>query len=165
MPKEIILHWTAGTYKCCDADKEHYHFIIDGDGKTIEGKYSIQDNENCKDGKYAQHTAQSNTGAIGIACCGMYEYIGRDRIGRYPLKRIQIERMCELAGKLAKKYNIPIEMEFIHTHYEEGLMHPETSNRYKSDINFLPYDKKIPAGQVGDYLRQKILWYYKYGTD
>ena len=29
--KRIIWHWTAGSYTCSELDKEHYHFIIEGD--------------------------------------------------------------------------------------------------------------------------------------
>ena len=33
--KRIIIHWTAGTYYPSEYEKEHYHFLVDKDGKVI----------------------------------------------------------------------------------------------------------------------------------
>lgn len=74
MTKRIILHWTAGTNYPNTTDLQHYHFLIDKDGKVYNGVYTPEDNLNCYDGKYAQHTGGGNTGSIGIAVCGMAGY-------------------------------------------------------------------------------------------
>ncbi len=63
---KIIIHWTAGTYQPNTTDLEHYHFLIDGEGKKHNGKYKPEDNENCNDGKYAAHTGGGNTGALPL---------------------------------------------------------------------------------------------------
>ena len=36
--KRIIIHWTAGAWFPNATDKEHYHFLIDKNGKIINGK-------------------------------------------------------------------------------------------------------------------------------
>ena len=69
--KRIIIHWTAGTYQPNNTDFEHYHYLVNGDGMVINGKFKPEDNLNCNDGKYAAHTGGGNTGSIGIAMCGM----------------------------------------------------------------------------------------------
>mgnify|MGYP003620530055 FL=1 len=58
---KIIIHWTAGAPVPNAVDKEHYHFIIDQEGKAHIGNYKPEDNINCKDGKYARHTGGGNT--------------------------------------------------------------------------------------------------------
>ena len=63
--KRIVIHWTGSTYQPNSVDYEHYHYLITGDGLTINGKYKPEDNENCYDGKYAQHTGGGNTGDSG----------------------------------------------------------------------------------------------------
>src|SRR5690606_39696925 len=36
-PRRTILHWTAGTYQAGNLEREHYHYLIEGDGKPVEG--------------------------------------------------------------------------------------------------------------------------------
>ena len=79
---KIIIHWTAGTNQPNLIDKQHYHFMIDSLGRIYNGNYKVTDNENCKDGKYASHTGGGNTGAIGIALCGMANFRNSKNIGR-----------------------------------------------------------------------------------
>lgn len=69
--KRIIIHWTAGNYYPSDYEKEHYHFLIDKDGRVHNGKFSPECNEICRVGKYAAHTGGGNTGSIGVAICAM----------------------------------------------------------------------------------------------
>lgn len=42
--KRIILHWTAGSYQPNHTDFEHYHYLVNGQGLVIEGKYKPEDN-------------------------------------------------------------------------------------------------------------------------
>lgn len=156
--KKIIIHWTAGTYQPNTTDFEHYHYLVNGDGVVIKGKYKITDNENCNDGVYAQHTGGGNTGAIGVAMCGMAGFTSPQNSGKYPLKKVQCERCFKLIAELAKLYNIPINPQTVMTHYEFGLKHPETSSAGKIDINYLPpYD--IRDKKVGNFIRSKSKWY------
>ena len=71
---KIILHWTAGKYKPNGIDRIHYHFLFDDMGHKYTGRFKPEDNLNCKDGFYAEHCGGSNTGAIGIALCGMMDF-------------------------------------------------------------------------------------------
>ena len=69
--KRIVCHWTAGQNKVSELDKEHYHFIVDGNGNVVAGDHTPEDNELTTDDDYAAHTRNCNTGAIGVAVAGM----------------------------------------------------------------------------------------------
>lgn len=161
--KRIIIHWTAGTNKPCATDLEHYHFLITGSGEVKNGEYKPEDNLNCNDGKYAAHTGGGNTGSIGVAMCGMYVPAKVDiKRTEYPLTRKQYERTFKLCADLCKKYNIPITPDTVMTHYEFGKKHPNTSSAGKIDITYMtPWEEILPA-KIGDFIRNKIRWYYKF---
>jgi hypothetical protein len=148
----IIFHWTASTYTPNDCDKEHYHFIIDGDGKVIKGKYKPEDNINCRDGVYAQHTGGMNTGSIGIAISAM-------RDTNYPIKRIQLESACKLGAELCERYGIRITNKTILTHAKVGQMLPHSSSNGKIDINNLPCVAVYGVDNVCSWFMNKINWY------
>ena len=150
--KGIIIHWTAGTYTPNSTDKEHYHFLVDGNGKVIEGKYKPNDNLNCKDGKYAAHCGGGNTGRIGIALCGMYS-------NEYPIKRIQLEAMCKKVAELCKVYGLAINSNTIQTHSEFGHKNPHTTSFGKIDIDKLPCIALYDRQSVGNWIRNKVNWY------
>lgn len=163
--KKIVWHWTAGGYEPNSTDFEHYHYLIGYDTKTgqayiKEGKYKPSDNVNCYDGAYAAHTGGGNTGAIGISLCGMAGYKNPKNQGKYPLKRVQFEKAFELTAKLCKQYGIVISPATVYTHYEFGLANPKTLSARKIDINFIPYKPDLAAHGVGDFIRNKIQWYY-----
>lgn len=150
--KMITFHWTGGTYVPNDTDKNAYHFLIDGSGKVIAGKYKPEDNLNCKDGVYARHCGGGNTGNIGIAICGMWS---KD----YPIKRIQIEAACKLAAELAVKYGIRITNKTVLTHAEFGKLNPHTTSYGKIDIINLPCVCVYGIDNVGNWIRNKVNWY------
>ncbi len=158
--KKIILHWTAGSYHPSNYDKQFYHFLIDKDGKRHTGNYRPEDNLNCNDGKYAAHTGGGNTGAIGVALCGMGGFISRDRVGFAPITREQIEGLFSFVAQLCRDYNIVISPETVLTHYEFGVKNPNTSSKGKIDIIYLPPFPDIKQGDIGDFIRSKIKWYY-----
>ena len=157
--RRIIIHWTGGGWFPSITDKEHYHFLIDRNGKVINGKYKVEDNENCSDGKYAAHTGGGNTGSIGVSMCGMAGFNKRKESTKYPLTKIQCERMFKLCAELCKKYNIPITSDTVMTHYEFGKKHPKTTSYGKIDITFLHPWENLIAAQIGDFIRNKVLWY------
>jgi N-acetyl-anhydromuramyl-L-alanine amidase AmpD len=148
----IIFHWTGSTYTPNDTDKQHYHFIIDGDGKVIKGKYKPEDNTNCQDGIYARHTGGMNTGSIGIAISAMYS---KD----YPIKRIQLEAACKLAAELSIKYGIRLTSKNILTHAKVGQLLPRSTSAGKIDINNLPCVAVYGIDNVCNWLLNKINWY------
>lgn len=157
--KRIIIHWTAGTNQPNSTDFEHYHFLINGDGLVINGKYLPEDNLNCNDGKYAQHTGDGNTGSIGVAMCGMYGFKSKDNIGKYPITRIQSEACWKKCAELCKKYNIKVGSDTVMTHHEFGVKHPNTSSAGKIDIVYLPSSPNVKPYEIGNYIRNKIQWY------
>jgi N-acetyl-anhydromuramyl-L-alanine amidase AmpD len=143
---------TAGVYTPNECDLSHYHFLIDGEGKVVRGKYRPEDNINCKDGVYAPHTGAGNTGNIGVAICAM-------RDTAYPIKRKQIEACCKLVAELSYKYGIRITNKTIFTHAEFGQLHPNTTSYGKIDINNLPCVAVYGVKNVGDWIRNKVNWY------
>lgn len=148
----IVIHWTAGTYIPNATDKEHYHFLIDGNGRVIVGKYKPEDNLNCKDGTYAAHCGGGNTGRIGVALCGRYS-------NEYPIKRIQLEAMCKLVAQLCKQYSIAIGSDTVMTHSEFGHKNPHTTSFGKIDIDNLPCLALYNRRDVGNWIRNKVNWY------
>lgn len=158
--KRIILHWTAGGHFPNATDIEHYHFLIDKDGKVYNGIYKPEDNLNCNDGKYAKHTGGGNTGSIGVAVCGMADYKGKLSDTKYPLTSKQVEKMFSLVAELCKKYNIAVTPDTVMTHYEFGKSHPNTSSFGKIDITILPPYLSVKPQQVGDFIRKKVKWYF-----
>ena len=158
--KRIILHWTAGTNQPNTTDYEHYHYLINGDGLVLQGKHKVSDNENCNDGVYAAHTGGGNTGSIGIAVCGMLGYHSPKNIGKYPITKIQTEKLFEFTAKLCKDYNLQITPNTVMTHYEFGKLNPKTTSARKIDITHLPSYPNVVANNMGDFIRNKIKWYY-----
>ena len=159
---KIIIHWTAGGYTPNSTDLEHYHFLIDGEGITHNGKYRPEDNENCSDGKYAAHTGGGNTNAIGVSMCAMAGFKSSSDCGKYPIKPKQLEACFKLCAELCKKYNIPVEN--VWTHYEFGINHPDTSSQGKIDIIYLPPYPQVKRNEVGGFIRNKIRWYLQHLT-
>lgn len=143
---------TAGTYKPNATDLSHYHFLVDGDGNIVNGKYKPTDNINCQDGVYAQHCGGGNTGNIGIAICGMWT-------NDYPIKRKQIEACCKKVAELCKQYGISVTSKNVITHAEFGATHPNTSSYGKVDINKLPCVAIYGIKECGNWIREKVNWY------
>ena len=158
--KRIVIHWTAGTNQPCSTDYEHYHFLINKDGIVVNGKYAPEDNRNCMDGKYAAHTGGGNTDSIGVAMCGMYGFVNRDKVGNYPLTKEQCERCFKLVAELCRKYCIRITPQTVMTHYEFGQAHPKSSSYGKIDIVYLPPYSWIQKENIGEFIRGKIRWYF-----
>lgn len=152
MFRNIILHWTAGNYTPCITDLQHYHYLIDKDGNIRKGTHNPSDNLNCADGNYAAHCGGGNTGRIGLAICC------RKNTKTPPIQK-QVEAMCKLAAQLCITY--ALSPKDCITHAEFGAIHPKTSSYGKIDINELPYVPIKGITKVGDYLRNKITWYYK----
>ena len=159
--KRIILHWTGGKYTPSSTDFEHYHFLVDKCGDILKGKYTPEDNLNCNDGKYAAHCGGFNTGSIGLSICAMWDYQSPKHIGDYPFVRVQGEAAWSYCATLLKKYNLKPSKDTVMTHYEVGKMLPKSTSAGKIDITYIPYEPTISADEAGDYIRNKVRWYYE----
>ena len=149
----ICIHHTAGTNKPNATDLTHYHFLIDGDGKVYEGKFKPEDNLDCKDGRYAEHCALGNTGTIGVSFCG------NRGDSKYPLTKKQLEAGFKLCAELVKKYGISITPTTVYTHMEYDKLH---AHHGKIDIDKLPQYAVYGYKQVGNFIRNKILYYTRH---
>lgn len=158
--KRIVLHWSAGAYKPCKEDLEHYHFAVDNEGIVHKGKFCPEDNVCCSDGCYAQHTGGGNTNAIGVALCAMAGFKGPKSVGRFPITAIQLESALKLCANLCKLYKI--DTDEVITHYEFGKANPQTSSAGKIDIIYLPPHPNVKANEVGGFLRNKVRWYLQH---
>lgn len=153
----IIIHWTGGTHKSNSLDKQHYHFIVEGDGNVVDGDLPPEENISTNDNVYGAHTLHLNAGSIGVSVCGMAA--ARDvpfSWGTHPLTAEQMEAMYVLVAKLCRKYQIPVTRRTVLTHAE---VEPTLGikQRGKWDIRCLPGDKGVrPAIAVGDEIRAKI---------
>ena len=160
--KRIIYHWSGGSYRPNDTDKLHYHFMIDDKGTIFKGKYKIEDNENCLDGIYAAHTGGGNTGSIGIAFLGMFGFVSKLNVGRFPLTKIQCEAGFSLGAKLAKQYGLNLDNPLaIQTHYGFGQRNPKTTSAGKIDIVYFPPYPNLKKEEIEAFIRNKVKWYMK----
>ncbi len=162
--KRIIIHWTAGGYYPTDYEKEHYHFLVDKSGNVHKGKFSPEDNEFCRVGKYAAHTGGGNTGSIGVALCAMAGFKNKNDVGNFPIEKKQFESAMELCAKLVEKYNLIISPQSVMTHYEFGLKNPKTTSAGKIDIIYLPPYSWVEKEEVGSFIRSKVKWYKAKGV-
>jgi hypothetical protein len=151
MFRNIVLHWTGGNYTPCSVDIEHYHYLVDSEGMIRTGKYEPLDNLNCTDGKYAAHCGGGNTGRIGVAICCCKDN------NTLPTRK-QVEAMCKLSAHLCYTYGLQPTQCI--THAEFGQKNRKTSSYGKVDISSLPYAHITGIKQTGDYLRNKIQWYF-----
>jgi len=159
MVKRIILHWSAGRYYPSDFEKQFYHYLVDVDGHIYQGKYTPEDNNDCNDGKYAQHTGGGNTGSIGVCMCGMYGFRSKENVGDFPISKIQFEACMKLCAQLCKQYKIEISPLNVLTHYEFGKNNPKTTSFGKIDITYIPPYSWVSRNDAGSFIRSKIRWY------
>lgn len=150
--KRIIIHHTAGSYKPNEVDLKAYHYLVDNLGNIYEGYYKPQDNENCKDGKYAAHTKLGNTGSIGVAACCNFGFDMKKKQSIYPFTKRQFDTITDLCAKLADDYDIKTTDIFTHYWFDrcKGI------KQGKSDITFIPWKPEIKPDDVIEYFRQKI---------
>jgi hypothetical protein len=152
----VTLHWTAGAYVASSADREHYHIIIESDGKLVRGDKPISANVSTADDDYAAHTSQANTKNIGIACCAMAGAVESPfNAGKYPLTEKQWLTAAKVAAELGARYNIAPERNRMLSHGEwQSTMGVPQSGKW--DINKLPWSPGLDKSEVNDLWRQKV---------
>ena len=156
--KRCIIHWTGGTHKANDVDRSHYHFLIEGDGKVVKGKFEPEANRSpLRAGKYAAHTLGVNTGSIGVSMCCMGGATESPfKPGKWPMTRAQWDRMIITVADLCRKYKIPVTASTVLTHAEvqANLGKPQ---KQKWDVTRLAFDPSRKGAKViGDYLRAGV---------
>lgn len=155
--KRIIMHWSAGSHVVSDLDREHYNFIVDGEGNVYPGRFSPEANIDTRDGAYAAHTLNCNTGSIGVAMAAMRGAVERPFLpGDQPITKVQLEAFTRMVADLARKYGIPVTRFTVLTHAE---VQPTLgiAQRGKWDICWLPgMDNPGGAVEVGEALRAMI---------
>jgi N-acetyl-anhydromuramyl-L-alanine amidase AmpD len=153
----VILHWTAGTYVVSSSDRKAYHYIIGGDGATVDGTHKPEDNRSTADGHYAAHTRACNTGSIGIAVAGMHGATERPfSAGGFPMREIQVDALVRLTADVCRRYGIPVTPRTVLTHAEVQPVLGITQSG-KWDIRWLP--NMASAGDpiaIGNILRGRI---------
>lgn len=156
--KRIVLHWSAGGNTPSSLDRQHYHFIVGGDGAVVRGLHAPEANIAPKKGAYAAHTLNLNTGSIGVAVAGMMGAVERPfNAGSAPLTTAQVDAFVRLVAQLCRQYGIPVSRETVLSHAE---VQPtlKVAQRGKWDICWLP-GMAGPADpvKVGDILRARIV--------
>lgn len=161
--KRVIIHWTAGSYIASETDREHYHFLVEGDLDVVRGKHPITANISVS-GKspdnYAAHTRNCNTGSIGVSICAS---AGANESpynpGRAPLTEIQWQRAAEVVASLCRRYNIAVTDRTVLTHAE---VQPNLgiTQAGKWDVTRLPWDSSIKGAKAcGDDFRARVKSY------
>lgn len=155
-PTRIIVHWTAGAYLVTALDREHYHFIIDGDNAVHRGDHSVAANDLTTDDDYAAHTRSTNTKAIGVAVACMAGAVEKPfKEGRYPMKKEQWETMAKVVAELCLHYKIEVTPTTVLGHGEvQRLLGRAQAGKW--DPMVLPWDATIAAPVVGDRFRALV---------
>lgn len=158
--KRIILHWTGGAHTASNLDKEHYHFIYEGDGNAVRGKWDILDNVSpVKPRNYAAHTLNCNGDSIGLAVACMAGAIEGKTNGNYPMTEMQLDAMCRAAAHFCKLYGIPVTDRTVLTH-AEVQNNLGIKQRGKWDIAVIPFRHDLVGAKAcGDNIRTRVQAY------
>jgi hypothetical protein len=161
MPKATLTrvhaHWTAGNWKSSPDDRTHYHFVIDGDGSLHRG-VNVQGNSTTnRKGKWAYHTLNANTGAIGISVACMANAVESPfNPGRFPMTKVQWDKMILAIADLCEAYNIPVTPKTVLSH-AEVQSNLGIKQRGKWDFTRLAFDPTIKGAKAcGDKMRREV---------
>lgn len=161
MPKvsmqRIVVHWTAGGHQASEFDRGHYHILIESDGKLVRGKHSIADNVDISDGNYAAHTANCNTGSIGVSLCCMAGAVESPfKAGSAPMTRAQWDALSDVVADLCRHYKIAVTPKTVLSHAEVQSNLGIKQNG-KWDITRLAFDPSVVGARAcGDKLRAAV---------
>lgn len=158
MIKRIIWHWTAGAVGIHPIEKDSYNYVIHHDATIVHGDWPPEAQfPPLKPGKYAAHTWNTNSYAIGVAVDGMHGAVERPFSGgTAPINMKQIDTLVSLTADLCLKWDVPVSRETTLSHAEvQGNL--GIKQRPKWDIIWLPdMPKPGPAVEVGDRLRRMV---------
>lgn len=158
VPRGVVVHWTGGGHRATGVDREAYHYVVEGDGSIVVGRWPVAANMRKVSGSdYAAHTGGWNSYRVGIALAGMKGYTSPAAVGNFPLRHVQVERLAMLAGYFLELGGLdPMNPDDLCTHQEVWTIHRIKGNRnhQKLDIEHLPFRPELKPDQVGDYLRE-----------
>lgn len=154
-PRRVIAHWTAGGYRVSDLDREHYHFIVGGDGKVEPGFFRPADNMPCIASRgYAAHTWHCNTDSIGVAVACMAGAT-QGNAGSYPMTESQWKILAEVVADLVEFYGIPLASDRVLGHgevtWELGI-----DQAGKWDPLWLPWAPTLDMRAAGTLFRAEV---------
>ena len=153
----VIVHWTAGANTASKTDRDHYHLLIEGDGKVVRGVPPITANAAPVKPGYAAHTLNCNTGSIGISLCGM---AGAKEApfsaGKSPITETQWETLKTVVAEVCARYAIPVTPGTVLSHAEVQTT-LGIAQRGKWDIARLPFPPNVSgAREIGNRLRYSV---------
>jgi hypothetical protein len=159
--ERIVLHWTGGGAEANSDDRQHYHIIVNQDGRLVYGVNSIRDNDNTRDGRYAAHCYRNNTRCIGLSLAGMADSVERPfDPGSAPITHAQYEIGCRVAAELCMRYKIDIVPKNVLNHGEvQSIL--GIKQRQKWDVMVLPWNLSLSWEQVGTHFRQRVSYYWR----
>lgn len=154
--KGIVFHWTAGNHKASSVDREHYHVLIEADGKLVRGDPEIDLNSlpKVKEG-YAAHTRGCNSGFIGVSLCCMAGAVENPfNAGSAPMTDVQWKVLPTVLAQLCKRYGIKVTPQTVLSHAEvQGTL--GIPQKGKWDITRLAFDPSIKGAKaIGDLARK-----------
>lgn len=154
----IICHWTAGTHKATEFDRQHYHILIEADGDLVRGIPSIKLNEAPARKGYASHTLNCNSGSIGVSLCCMGGAVEAPFMpGKYPMTKTQWDRLTSVVAELCRKYGVTVTDRTVLSHAE--VQHNlGITQRGKWDYTVLAFDRSVKGARAcGNKLRAEVL--------
>lgn len=164
--KYIIGHWTAGTHYPNKIDLNSYQLLIDANGEVHNGM-----NVGC-----ASSTGGMNSITYNISCCG--------GLSRTLLTPVQIEKFFKMCAIKLQEYRLAVDKFYTHAEigemtraYNLKIQNKKYNKAYSLITALLPYNRYLLANigkidltvlpqisgnakQTGDFIRNKIKWYY-----
>lgn len=156
--QRIIVHWTAGGHVASGLDKEHYHLLIEADGRLVRGVPTIDLNQVPARKGYAAHTLNCNSGSIGVSLCCMAGAIESPfNAGKAPMTEVQWNRLPQVLADLCRRYGIPVTPQTVLSHAEvQGTL--KIAQRGKWDIARVAFNPSIVGAKAcGDIFRAATL--------
>jgi N-acetylmuramoyl-L-alanine amidase len=145
----LLCHWTGGASRASLFDRARYHLLIQGDGATVRGWWSI--------GRWPPQTRRLNHGSVGIALCGTAESGGRPLDpGAGAISPFQMSRLVAVLAQLVDRYDLVVSLRTVLSHAEVPGIYG-LPQREPADITCWPgRPELIGASDVGDELRNRV---------
>lgn len=158
----LVMHHSAGALTPSAFDLKHYHRMVAGDGRVVDGQFPISANAPGRrliSGTYAAHTANLNGGAIGLALAAMAnaQWANPRDCRAFPT-RPQMDSFVDCAARLCAECGIPVTRRTVLSHAEVQITLGVTQSG-KWDFDYDPFgilDSRDPI-VIGDMLRERII--------